>query len=295
MPTNDFLGFASAGSANIMSQADYAAAAEQTNGVQPGPASSKLANKIWRQGANMAAALGRIAAARGYDTLDNGDLDALQSSVDDTISVGTFSRMYFSQTSGSYTAPRTGVYRITLKGGGGGGGGATDSTHCIGSGGGEGGTLIFYIGLTKGQSYAYTIGAGGGGGANGSTYGYADITNGYGGGSTSFNNQYSVAGGERGLRQQTGGYGGAGGSTYTAPTGTVVFFIPGAHGENGHILPSSYTTQGGRGGGCSSFAAAGIYGSGGNGGGRGSLSSSSTGFIEPTAGGDGYILIEYAG
>ena len=55
MATNDFIGFASAGSANIMSQADYAAAAEQGNGVQPGMASSRLANKhggkaqIWPQ------------------------------------------------------------------------------------------------------------------------------------------------------------------------------------------------------------------------------------------------------
>lgn len=77
MPTNDFIGFASAGSANIMSQADYAAAAEQTDGVQPGPASSALANKIWRQGANMAAALGRMIAAQGLNALDDGDIASL--------------------------------------------------------------------------------------------------------------------------------------------------------------------------------------------------------------------------
>lgn len=81
MPTNDFIGFASAGSANIMSQADYAAAAEQTDGVQPGPASSKLANKIWRQGANMAAAIADIITAQGLDALDNGDIAALASNI----------------------------------------------------------------------------------------------------------------------------------------------------------------------------------------------------------------------
>ena len=77
MATNDFIGFASAGSANIMSQADYAAAAEQGNGVQPGMASSKLANKAWRQGANMAAAVGELIKNHGNDALDNGDLVTL--------------------------------------------------------------------------------------------------------------------------------------------------------------------------------------------------------------------------
>lgn len=85
MPTNDFIGFASAGSANVMSQADYAAAAEQTDGVQPGPASSALANKIWRQGANMAAALGEMIASQGGDALDNGDIAALKTALESAI------------------------------------------------------------------------------------------------------------------------------------------------------------------------------------------------------------------
>ena len=77
MATNDFIGFASAGSANIMSQADYAAAAEQSSGVQPGMASSKLANKAWRQGANMAAVIGELIKNHGINALDNGDLVTL--------------------------------------------------------------------------------------------------------------------------------------------------------------------------------------------------------------------------
>lgn len=91
MPTNDFIGFASAGSANIMSQVDYAAAAEQTDGVQPGPASSALANKIWRQGTNMAAALGRFILQRGYNALDNGDIASLTTSLTGALAeVGTW-------------------------------------------------------------------------------------------------------------------------------------------------------------------------------------------------------------
>lgn len=77
MPTNDFIGFASAGSANIMSQPDFAAAAEQTDGMQSGPASSSLANKVWRQGSNMASAMGAFITSQGLDALDNGDLGAL--------------------------------------------------------------------------------------------------------------------------------------------------------------------------------------------------------------------------
>jgi hypothetical protein len=77
MATNDFIGFASRGSANVMSQADYAAAIEQGNGVQPGMASSALANKVWRQGANMAAVIGELIKNHGIDALDNGDLATL--------------------------------------------------------------------------------------------------------------------------------------------------------------------------------------------------------------------------
>lgn len=82
MATNDFIGFASSGSANVLSQAEFAAAAEQGAGVQPGMASSKLANKVWRQGANMAAALGRVIVGQGHNAIDNGDLIELQSAIE---------------------------------------------------------------------------------------------------------------------------------------------------------------------------------------------------------------------
>ena len=112
MPTNDFIGFASAGSANIMSQADYAAAAEQTDGVQPGPASSLLANKIWRQGANMSSAVGAFIAARGYDALDDGDLATLASHFSDAIcSTGTWTPVLKGgTTTGAFTGTFYGDY-----------------------------------------------------------------------------------------------------------------------------------------------------------------------------------------
>lgn len=106
MPTNDFIGFAAAGSANVMSQADYAAAAEQTNGVQPGPASSALANKVWRQGANMAAALGGLVADQGYDALDNGDIATLKNALKSSLlqKKGTWTpTLYGKSTAGAIT------------------------------------------------------------------------------------------------------------------------------------------------------------------------------------------------
>lgn len=122
MATNDFIGFASAGSANIMSQADYAAAAEQTDGVQPGPASSALANKAWRQGANMAAAIGQIMSDTGYNALDDGDIATLKTNLANALSL---SKTYDIVTSGnisvpdntgtdilSYTFSKTGVYCV---------------------------------------------------------------------------------------------------------------------------------------------------------------------------------------
>lgn len=291
MPTNDFIGFASAGSANIMSQADYAAAIEQGDGVQPGMASSALANKVWRQGANMAAALGRITAARGYDALDNGDLDALQSSVDDAISAGTFNRMFFSQTSGSYTAPRTGVYRVTLKGGGGGGGGANTASFFGGGGGGEGGTIRFYVTLTQGQSYPYVIGAGGAAGSNAAT---ATAPSGSAGGITSFNNVYSVKGGGGGANQNNASIGGSGGTLNSAPSGTTVEVIPGANGADGINGRTGWYQAGATGGGKAGSTQGGVYSAYGGGGDGGGGYFANPGY-EPQQGADGYILIEYAG
>ena len=217
------------------------------------------------------------------------------------INNGQYSAMFFSQTSGSYTAPYTGVYKITLKGGGGGGGGRnTNRIYTGGSGGGEGATLIFYVTLTKNQPYSYTIGAGGSAGTDGT----GDQTNGANGGNTSFTLSgteiYQSNGGGGGRNSGNSAKpGGRGGDSYAAPTGAVCHFIPGAPGMPGAgISTGSNLTDfvfyaamgGGSGGGCAISGQNAIYG----GGGGGSAGASST---PPLAqnGGDGYILIEYAG
>lgn len=89
MPTNDFLSWASGGSANIMGQSDYSGSAARTNGVQAGTASSALANKTWRQGANMAAMLGEFIRLHGYDALDDGDVAALETNYEAALTAFT--------------------------------------------------------------------------------------------------------------------------------------------------------------------------------------------------------------
>lgn len=78
MATNDFLPWATAGGANVLSQADYASEPARLVGVVSGLGRSILANKSWRQSASMAALLGRfITEVGGLDALDNGNIDAL--------------------------------------------------------------------------------------------------------------------------------------------------------------------------------------------------------------------------
>lgn len=122
MATNEFIGFAAAGSANVMSQADYAAAAEQTDGVQPGPASSALANKAWRQGANMAAAIGQVVADYGNNALDDGDIATLATNIAQSFSLSKKYAIIISQEKAlvnnvqeniaSYTFVQPGIYSV---------------------------------------------------------------------------------------------------------------------------------------------------------------------------------------
>lgn len=76
MPTNDFLPFATAGGAPVLSQADWVTATP-ANGRGPGILPKEYYNKAQRQGNAMAAAIGTFMAAHGQNALDDGDIAGL--------------------------------------------------------------------------------------------------------------------------------------------------------------------------------------------------------------------------
>lgn len=74
----DFLPFATATGANVMSQSDYAALAAVATGFQAGTAKSAQMNKVWRQSSIMAAVLAQfIVDSTGANAVDDGTITAL--------------------------------------------------------------------------------------------------------------------------------------------------------------------------------------------------------------------------
>jgi hypothetical protein len=73
MPTNQYLPFATSGSANIFSYATYAARGEVLTGVVSGKGSSTLSNTTWRQASVIASAVAQVICdTTGTDMLDDG-------------------------------------------------------------------------------------------------------------------------------------------------------------------------------------------------------------------------------
>lgn len=194
-------------------------------------------------------------------------------------------------TSGSYTAPVDGWYKITCIGGGG-GGGAGKSVREVGTGGGgggSGGTSISLQRLSKNTAYSYVIGSGG-------TGGIVSTSDGSNGGNTTFTGTSTVTAG--------GGYGGQSGDTGKASGGlggSSNCYLPGFTGGSGSADVDSETdttrgsggSGGGHGGGAGTIIAVGgngTSGTGGGGGGGGGRNKSSFGGGN---GGSGAIIIEY--
>lgn len=174
--------------------------------------------------------------------------------------------------SGSFTAPITGTYRITLQGGGGGGYVYELSTQpgYAGTGGGAGASLVFYEKLVKGTSYPYVIGAGGA--AAGGAGGTSSIT--------INSNTYECYGGN----SISGGMGG-----YAKINGTnVARGFSGCKGQA--IIAGKSYIAGGVGGGEGGAHAPIFDGINGGGGCGGTYQNT---LQAPSAGGDGYISFEY--
>lgn len=99
MAVNQFLTFAGAAGADILSFAAYSSLPARTTGFQSGIADRFQLNTVWRQASTAASALAQIGTAAGQDMLDNGDA------------------------SDFYTKIVAGINALIAAGGGGGGGG----------------------------------------------------------------------------------------------------------------------------------------------------------------------------
>lgn len=218
-------------------------------------------------------------------------------SIFNTLQMGVFNKKETFTASGSFTAPVTGTYRITLCSGGGGGAGAGQTTDYnfphTGGGGGSGCRYTWYEKLTAGTSYTFTIGAGGAGGNGGSSNqggngGYSEITvNGH---------TYRCSGGY-GSDSFRGGYAGSlavDGGSFIRPSGWVA-----EAGKCGIPMVSAGTYTGSTGGfGCAvstigDNSKPDTYGRGGVGGSGYKASSGTNTYFKGGAGGDGYITFEY--
>jgi hypothetical protein len=224
----------------------------------------------------------------GYITKDVTNLTYYKKKVD----TPAFNTRAEITTSGTWTAPVTGWYKITLKGGGGGGAGSAKTStnyHAIaGGGGGEGGTTIAYKYINSGQSIPVTIGGGGTGGNTNSSGGAVLQGSNGGNSSVTINGDTIIAYG--GTAAASGG--GNGGD------GTIV----GCCGSSGSVNNSTsmtYSLMGGTGGGnggahanSGGTPASAKFGGGGAGGSVKLVSSTLT-LYKGGTGGDGYVWFEY--
>lgn len=110
----------------------------------------------------------------------------------------TVYRPYVLTSSTTFTAPATGVYKVTAVGGGAGGcsaNGSMTNKDYAAPGGASGGTAIKWVNLTKGQQVSVTVGSGGRGG-NTNTTAVDKWFVGEAGGTTSFGSYCYATGGE---------------------------------------------------------------------------------------------------
>lgn len=238
-----------------------------------------LDNKIYE-------AINNVSASSTHPSVDstNWKQSADMSAYTTTVNSPMFNKRDIVTTSGTYTAPVTGWYKITIKGGGGGGGsGSSFTAGCFGGfGGSEGGTTIEYIRMMAGDTANVIIGGGGTGGT------YND-TKGADGGDTSVtigSMTYTAGGGGGGSRSTNQSYAGGSGT------------INGAVGsQGGQSNRSGDSVSGGSGGGngagiaSNSIGGNAVANSGAGGGGGGAVYNSTK--YAGGNGGDGYAWFEY--
>lgn len=216
---------------------------------------------------------------------------------------GGFNTLEVIETSGTYTAPVDGWYKITIIGGGGSGGSGMPTTYMSSGGGGgaSGGVKTIYKNLVSQSTLDVVIGAGGAaattGGTSGTAGGDTTITSGSesftapgGGGGQS----RMYAGGDGGVITMEDGFGGQGvnGTPQCYVSSGVIY--GGSGGTGGHNGTPFGSGGGGGGGGGSTVGAGGRGGTGNGGNGSdGALVSAGGGGGLAGAGGAGAVILEY--
>ena len=201
--------------------------------------------------------------------------------------VGVINKRDIVTTSGTYTAPVTGWYKITVKGGGGGGqGGSIFASNVVisGAGGGEGGTSVAFEYLAVGDTATVVIGAGGAGGSLSGTGQYGG-SGANGGNTTATVNGHTYTGG--------GGQGGSYNSNSISSSGGTGDVVGASGGRPcaWNLYTSGFAcgcSGGGIGGGAN-----GGEGTQGGGGGGGYAQNSGSYVSDGGNGGNGFAWFEY--
>lgn len=307
MATNNILPFCPTDSGtNLLTQTDYAAASDRTNGAQPGIASSKLNNKAARQAAFVSSQMAQyLANITGADVLDNGStatllgiitgafmrLNPVVTSITAT-GAGTFNKTYYffidsgnATTGATYTNNAFTFTVVTTIASGTllrcRGTGAPSVSGTLTKSGGTGDTTLTFRSFRSALFLKVRGVAAGGGGSGSGTSG--TMGNGATGGNTTFgSSMLSATGGSGGGGNGTSGTGGTA-SLGTGPTGIAVGGAPGVGGcytaatvALGTGASGGSTPFGGNGSGLFNQAgsnAAANSGSGGGGGGAASFNS----------------------
>lgn len=103
MPTNDFLPFAGASGANVITQSDYSLLPALSAGFQAGVAKSAQLNKVFRQSSIMAAVLGAfIADTTGLDVVDDGTTETILANLKSGVKSGVYPALQ-AQTATAFT------------------------------------------------------------------------------------------------------------------------------------------------------------------------------------------------
>jgi Glycine-rich domain len=210
MAENDFLPWATASDANVLSQTAYAALSTLATGVELGLASSAQANKTWRQSSIIAAVIAQLIVQQtGEGVVDDGTTATILTNLTAALFNQTFTVFTTTQ---SFTVP-VGITQIRYRmWGGGGGGGPSTSVLNSGGGGGGGGYCEGIAAVTPLSGFTVTVGTGGAGIGGGSSAPGGNGTASNFGGITAFGG----AGGSAGSSGGGGAGGNGGGATGAA-------------------------------------------------------------------------------